>query len=365
MQRFVLRGQALVLLVLSAVMVTVLYGIAYSTKLSGRVSATDTGLNELTSEAMAVGGFSVFDVSSCARTKIGELAQAQSVRNAGVESPASGGWSPADLFLSEELRGAEAFADALQGCLVEFVEDAPGIGIGEDSMQTAETDGARAASRAIGLAFDAFASGPAKSLYGPEQLVCYMLFTWSLVVLSLRWHALKRVRGSMQSVEFDLPEAQRITPAQAVDMIDRSLRKVVPRTLDQFYRNMALEVLLRFESTKDLAAAERVARYTAEDFINRFTTSLTTVRYAVWAIPSIGFIGTVRGIGAALGHADRPEDLPAIVSFLGTAFDTTLVALLLVIPLQAVVFALTGSSDSIIDEVLAKVERCLISKLVM
>ncbi|MES9838707.1 MAG: MotA/TolQ/ExbB proton channel family protein [Candidatus Thiodiazotropha sp.] len=364
MQDFALQGRGLVLMILSGLLVMVLYSIAYSTKLSTRAAATGAGLQKLASDAMAESGFSAFDVSNCARTKIGELSQNRSVRNTGTRSLVSERWSPADLFLGEQLRAAEAFADALQGCLIRFVEDTPGIGIGEDSAQTAESNGTRLASRAVGLAYNAFTSGPAKSFYGPEQLVCYLLFALSLVILSFRWRSLRQVRSSMQLDEFDLPEAQRITPTQAVVMIDRSLREAAPKSLGGFYRNLALEVLLRFESTKDLAAAERVARYAAEDFTNRFTTSLTTVRYAVWAIPSIGFIGTVRGIGEALGHADRPEDLPAIVSFLGTAFDTTLVALLLVIPLQALVFALTSSSDSIVDAVLAKAERSLVSKLV-
>ena len=32
---------------------------------------------------------------------------------------------------------------------------------------------------------------------------------------------------------------------------------------------------------------------------------LSMLRYLVWAIPSIGFIGTVRGIGVALQRADQ------------------------------------------------------------
>ena len=47
------------------------------------------------------------------------------------------------------------------------------------------------------------------------------------------------------------------------------------------------------------------------------------IRYIVWAIPSIGFIGTVRGIGQALGQAHRAVegDIVGVTASLGVAFS--------------------------------------------
>lgn len=56
------------------------------------------------------------------------------------------------------------------------------------------------------------------------------------------------------------------------------------------------------------------------------------IRYAAWAIPSVGFIGTVLGIAASLGYANEastPEGIEKVTSMLAVAFDTTLVALFL------------------------------------
>jgi len=55
------------------------------------------------------------------------------------------------------------------------------------------------------------------------------------------------------------------------------------------------------------------------------------VRYITWAIPSIGFIGTVRGIGAALGqaHEAMQGNIAGVTSSLGVAFNSTFVALLI------------------------------------
>jgi len=63
----------------------------------------------------------------------------------------------------------------------------------------------------------------------------------------------------------------------------------------------------------------------------------STIRYLAWAMPSVGFIGTIMGISQALGLADRagdPEVLGQITSSMYVAFDTTLVALILSIILM-------------------------------
>jgi biopolymer transport protein ExbB/TolQ len=63
----------------------------------------------------------------------------------------------------------------------------------------------------------------------------------------------------------------------------------------------------------------------------RLDSELSMVRYVAWAIPAFGFIGTVRGIGEALLQAHRAVegDVSGVVAGLGTAFNSTLVALAL------------------------------------
>jgi biopolymer transport protein ExbB/TolQ len=71
------------------------------------------------------------------------------------------------------------------------------------------------------------------------------------------------------------------------------------------------------------------------------------VRFVVFAIPAIGFVGTVLGISQALGDADKvlsePTDtlkiaaIQAMTTKLAVAFDTTLVSLLLGIVLNLLV----------------------------
>ena len=55
------------------------------------------------------------------------------------------------------------------------------------------------------------------------------------------------------------------------------------------------------------------------------------VRYIAWAIPSIGFIGTVRGIGEALSQAHKAVagDIVGVTASLGVAFNSTFIALVI------------------------------------
>ena len=69
---------------------------------------------------------------------------------------------------------------------------------------------------------------------------------------------------------------------------------------------------------------------------------LSMIRYIAWAIPSIGFIGTVRGIGDALGQAYRAVegDIAGVTASLGVAFTSTFVALVISIVIMFLVHQL-------------------------
>jgi biopolymer transport protein ExbB/TolQ len=74
----------------------------------------------------------------------------------------------------------------------------------------------------------------------------------------------------------------------------------------------------------------------------RLESELSMIRYIAWAIPSIGFIGTVRGIGQALGEAHRAVqgDISGVTENLGIAFNSTFIALLISIVVMFLVHQL-------------------------
>jgi len=94
--------------------------------------------------------------------------------------------------------------------------------------------------------------------------------------------------------------------------------------------------------------------------------SFSLPRFMVWAIPIMGFIGTVWGISNGISHfsdamtstnsvtdvsAMLKESLPLVTSSLATAFDTTLLALLLSIPLMMLMLSLEKDEEAYLIDI--------------
>jgi biopolymer transport protein ExbB/TolQ len=82
----------------------------------------------------------------------------------------------------------------------------------------------------------------------------------------------------------------------------------------------------------------------------RLDTELAMIRYIAWAIPSIGFIGTVRGIGAALGNAHEAiaGNIVGVTASLGVAFNSTFIALLISIFIMFLSHQLTLQQERLV-----------------
>ena len=89
------------------------------------------------------------------------------------------------------------------------------------------------------------------------------------------------------------------------------------------------------------------------------------VRYIAWAIPSIGFIGTVRGIGEALGQAHKAVegDIAGVTQRLGVAFNSTLIALLISLGLMFLLHQLQLQQERLVMDTKSYLARHLIQRL--
>ena len=83
------------------------------------------------------------------------------------------------------------------------------------------------------------------------------------------------------------------------------------------------------------------------------------IRYLIWAIPSIGFIGTVRGIGQALSQADQAlaGDIAGMTSSLSVAFNSTFVALIISIFLMFLLHELQRMQDALVVNIRAYCQK--------
>ena len=163
-----------------------------------------------------------------------------------------------------------------------------------------------------------------------EQEACFILMLWATAIISFKGFALVRQRVQLDQHIVPIKAGIKILPQDTY----RYSRKIqsLKNTQRQFLLPRALETgLHRFGTTRRIQDVSAAIGEVCETESERLDSELSTIRYIVWAIPSIGFIGTVRGISQALGEAYRAleGDISGVTSNLGIAFNSTFVALLI------------------------------------
>lgn len=121
-------------------------------------------------------------------------------------------------------------------------------------------------------------------------------------------------------------------------------------------------IFANFESSlkasRSMIEAQQVLNGEVAQWREDLSSSGAFVTFCLFAMPSVGFVGTVLGISDALGGADRVvsseynalqiSSIQEMTARLALAFDTTLVALLLLVPLTAVWTMLQRQRDALV-----------------
>jgi biopolymer transport protein ExbB/TolQ len=112
----------------------------------------------------------------------------------------------------------------------------------------------------------------------------------------------------------------------------------------------ALDLVVRTGSADDL---ENHLKYLADVDAARVAAGYGLVRFIVWAIPIMGFLGTVIGITVAIANLSptQLENISDVVAGLGTAFDTTATALALSMVLMFLQFLFDRYEQQLLAEV--------------
>lgn len=163
-----------------------------------------------------------------------------------------------------------------------------------------------------------------------EQEACFMLMFWALAIMAYKTRVALRERQLLEQPLLSVAEGSRVLPDDAAQLA-RPLQSL-PEEQQHYLLARALQTALtRFQVTADVQAANDAVNTVCSTENDRLDSELSMVRYITWAIPSIGFIGTVRGIGAALGQAHEAVqgNIAGVTASLGIAFNSTFIALLI------------------------------------
>ena len=126
-----------------------------------------------------------------------------------------------------------------------------------------------------------------------------------------------------------------------------------------------INCIQRFKNTASVQHASDAISSSTESLAMQLEAGNSMIRYCIWAIPSIGFVGTVRGIGEALARAEQAVsgDISGMVDKLGVAFNSTLVSLLVSLVLMFFMHLLNNRQDQMVINTQASCERHLLSHL--
>ncbi len=191
-----------------------------------------------------------------------------------------------------------------------------------------------------------------KLLVGPEQAVCYFCFAWAGLILLSRYREVLRQRKAFGLGLLPTDEGARILPEDA-----RPLARKVDAVTDRFgpsiLANMIRLGLNKYAISKSAPDVAEVVRNQADVETSRFVSTMGTVNYLAWAIPAVGFLGTVRGLAGGMSMAGSDEaDIGRFIKQatdqLGIAFDCTFVALALSLVLMYFLHAVQRSEETLL-----------------
>lgn len=126
-----------------------------------------------------------------------------------------------------------------------------------------------------------------------------------------------------------------------------------------------INCLRRYKNTRNVQHAADTITASIDTLAVQLESGNNMIKYIIWAIPSIGFVGTVRGIGQALTQADQAlaGDISGMTASLGVAFNSTLVALLISLILMLVMHVVNNRQDMMLIKTQESCEKNLLSHL--
>ena len=198
-------------------------------------------------------------------------------------------------------------------------------------------------------------------LRGPVPFPTTFLMFWALAILFLKWLNLKKQRDAMLLDVLPTEVSKEIT-VDSLDAFIENINSLPGASGDTFLVNRVVRGIEHFRVRK--SAAETVTMMESQSAIdaNNVAGSYTILKVFIWALPILGFIGTVMGVSAAVaslatslsdgGSMDAMKAaLQDVFGGLGTAFDTTLLALIMSMFVKIPASALQKGEEDLITNV--------------
>ena len=198
-----------------------------------------------------------------------------------------------------------------------------------------------------------------------------LFFTWAMAILWLKLQKLKHQRAALMLDVLPMQLGVEIN-AHSVGSFINNLYGLPKKLRDSIMVNRIRKGLELFEAKQDTRDVSHMMDSQSEIDSARIGGSYSILKAFLWAIPILGFIGTVLGLSQAIGGMsfENVTDVTAVIasingvtSGLGTAFDATLLGLVLAMALNFPMNALAKREDDNLNDVDAFCNEVLLPRL--
>ena len=169
-----------------------------------------------------------------------------------------------------------------------------------------------------------------------EQEVCLIFFFWALSIIYLKWKEINIQVQHFEDESIDINQGRRSINIKDATGLREKISLFLVDNPNSILPSSLWAGLNTFITSENIGDATSATYKVCDTQGERMESELSMIRYIIWAIPSIGFIGTVRGIGEALSqaHIAVEGDIAGMTASLGVAFNSTFVALVISILLM-------------------------------
>ncbi len=209
---------------------------------------------------------------------------------------------------------------------------------------------------------------------GAVPYVIVFLAAWSGAILLIKAAKLRLQRKAL-SIKL-LPEEDPgfvLTPASAQRVLE-TLHRTVDDPENFLLTRRIENALANLRNMGRIGDADEVLRTQAENDEGTMDSSYTILRGLIWAIPVLGFIGTVYGLSNALGSfwgvvaaAERMQEMRAslqqVTGGLATAFETTLIALVAAVCIHLLMVMVRHREESFLDNCRDYCQKHIVGRL--
>jgi biopolymer transport protein ExbB/TolQ len=212
------------------------------------------------------------------------------------------------------------------------------------------------------------------SLFYKHMLVSFtntLFFTWAMSILYLKWKKLKHQKEALLLDVLPWELGSEINSQNVGQFIDH-LYKLPVRLRDSMMVNRIRKALELFEVKQSVGEVTNMLSSQSSIDSMRIGGSFTLLKAFLWAIPILGFIGTVLGLSHAISGMNfaNVDDVSAIMSSinavtsgLGTAFDATLLGLVLAMFLNFPMNSMMKNEDDCLNDIDAFCNEILLPRL--